>query len=146
MEMLGWAAIAAMIKRKGTRDRIIGRPSNGPFVAVFLALVLAFQWAATGGPPGARHLPLDPAGTARLEPTSPSRPFLTPREDARAVVGQLQTQPTEKASSGDEASGFAANPTTPTDSTAAAPGSSHASLPPKSPNRAYDARGPPRRV
>lgn len=135
-----------MIERTGTRDRIVGRPSNRPFLALFLALVLAFQWAATGRLSGARHLPADPAGTARLEPTSPSRPFLAPREDARTVVGQQQTQPTEKASSGDEASGFAPNQPTLTDTTVAAPGSSHASLPPKSPDRVYDARGPPRRV
>ena len=144
--MAGWAVVATMIERTGTRDWIIGRPSNRPFVALFLALVLAFQWAATSGQSGARHIPFDPAGTARLEPTAPSRPFLAPREDARTVVGRQQAQPTEKASSGDEASGFAANQATPTDTTAAAPGSSHASLAPKSPNRAYDARGPPRRV
>jgi hypothetical protein len=144
--MAGWAVVATMIDRTGTRNRIVGRPSNRPFVALFLALVLAFQWAATGGPSGARHISADPAGTARLEPTAPSPPFLTPREDARAVVGELQTQPTEKASSGAEANGFAANPTTLTDTAAAAPGSSDASIRPKSPNRAYDARGPPHRV
>ena len=144
--MAGWAVVATMIERKKTRDRVAGRQSNRPFVALFLALVLAFQWAATGGPSGARYIPFDPAGTARLEPTAPSRPFLAPREDARAVVGQPQTQPTEKAASGDEASGLTATPPTLTDTTTAAPGSSHASLAPKSPNRAYDARGPPRHV
>ena len=130
-----------MIDGKGARDRIVGRPSNGPFVALFLALVLAFQWASTGEPFGARHIPVDPAGTARLEPTAPSRPFLAPRDDTRAVVGQQQTQPAEKAASGDLASGFAA-PTT-TDTAAAVPGWSRASIPPKAYNRPYDARGPP---
>jgi hypothetical protein len=132
-----------MIERKRTRDRVAGRPSNRPFVALLVALVLAFQWAATGGPSGARHVPVDPAGTARLEPAAPARPFLAPREDVRAVVGQQQTQPAEKASSGDEANGWTAPPPSLIDATAVAPGSSHASLSPQSHSRAYDARGPP---
>lgn len=135
-----------MSERKGIRDRIVGRPANRPLVALFLALVLAFQWAATTEPHGTRYISADPAGTARLEPTAPSRPFIAPREDARAVVGQQQTQPAEKASSGDEASVFAANQPTATNSPAAAPGPSHASIPPQAHVHAYDARGPPRSV
>jgi hypothetical protein len=133
-----------MIVRAGIRDRIVGRPPNVRLLTLFLGLVLALQWATTtGGTPGARYTQIDPAGTARLEPTTPAQPFLVPREDTRGVIGQQQTQPTEKAASPDKAAGWTAAPAAPVPARAVAPSPYHWSLSPRALVRAYDPRGPP---